>query len=191
MSIVIPLCHRPIKFNNSPLRGSAINLFGRWHSVNYYKQYNTAFHFLFFKYSILEFPWHGLCQRYKNKTNHPISSNSHPSATAKWAIFSLKIGGGSTKPTGTSYNFDSFNLTCNWIRKGSCVCAWKHFSAAIMNFGLRSHSKMDKTPCCVTNTTLEEKWDRQIHSVQKKTEHYEKCWCGQTNCGLTNDLWWM
>ena len=28
-----------------------------------------------------------------NKTNHPISSNSHPSATAKQAIFSLKIGG--------------------------------------------------------------------------------------------------
>ena len=30
----------------------------------------------------------------KNKTNHPILSNSHPSATAKYAIFSLKIGGG-------------------------------------------------------------------------------------------------
>ena len=33
-----------------------------------------------------------LCK--KNKTNHPISSNSYPSATAKLAIFSLKIGGG-------------------------------------------------------------------------------------------------
>ena len=33
----------------------------------------------------------------KNKTNHPISSNSHPSATAKSAIFSLKIGGGGYK----------------------------------------------------------------------------------------------
>ena len=41
----------------------------------------------------------------KNKTNHPISSNSYPSATANKAIHSLKIGG-STKPTGTSYNFD-------------------------------------------------------------------------------------
>ena len=30
----------------------------------------------------------------KNKTNHQISSNSHPSVTAKWTIFSLKIGGG-------------------------------------------------------------------------------------------------
>ena len=31
---------------------------------------------------------------YRNKTNQPISSNSHPSATEKYAIFSLKIGGG-------------------------------------------------------------------------------------------------
>ena len=30
----------------------------------------------------------------KNKTNYPISSNSHPSATANKAIYSLKIGGG-------------------------------------------------------------------------------------------------
>ena len=29
----------------------------------------------------------------KNKTNHQISSNSHPSATANKAIHSLKIGG--------------------------------------------------------------------------------------------------
>ena len=50
---------------------------------------------------LLIYVWHWL----KNKTNHPISSNSHPSATAKLAIFSLKIGGGVTKPTGTSYNF--------------------------------------------------------------------------------------
>ena len=41
-----------------------------------------------------------------NKTNHPISSNSHPSATANKAIHSLKIGKGGTKPTGTSFNFD-------------------------------------------------------------------------------------
>ena len=39
----------------------------------------------------------------KNKTNHPISSNSHPSATANKAKHSLKIGGGGVaKPTGTS-----------------------------------------------------------------------------------------
>ena len=39
----------------------------------------------------------------KNKTNQPISSNSHPLATANKAIHSLKIGGGGlTKPTGTS-----------------------------------------------------------------------------------------
>ena len=31
---------------------------------------------------------------YKHKTNHPISGNSHPSATANKAIHSLKIGGG-------------------------------------------------------------------------------------------------
>ena len=43
---------------------------------------------------------------YMNKTNHPISSNSHPSATANKAIHSLKIGGGVTKPTGTSYNLN-------------------------------------------------------------------------------------
>ena len=30
----------------------------------------------------------------KNETNHPISSNSHPSATTNKAIYSLKIGGG-------------------------------------------------------------------------------------------------
>ena len=37
-----------------------------------------------------------------NKTNHPISSNSHPSATANIAIHFLKIGGlgVATKPTG-------------------------------------------------------------------------------------------
>ena len=29
----------------------------------------------------------------KNKTNHPISSNNHPSASANKAIYSLKIGG--------------------------------------------------------------------------------------------------
>ena len=47
--------------------------------------------------------------RVKNKTNHPISSNSHPSATANKAIYSLKIaGGGFTKPTGTSYNFTKY-----------------------------------------------------------------------------------
>ena len=43
----------------------------------------------------------------KNKTNHLISSNSHPSATANKAIHRLKIGGGGfTKPRGTSCNFD-------------------------------------------------------------------------------------
>ena len=34
---------------------------------------------------------------HKNKTNHPISSNNHPSATANKAIHSLKIGGGGYK----------------------------------------------------------------------------------------------
>ena len=33
----------------------------------------------------------------KNKTNHPISSNSHPSATANKTIHSLKIGVGGIK----------------------------------------------------------------------------------------------
>ena len=33
----------------------------------------------------------------KNKTNHLISSNSHPTATANQAIHSLKIGGGGLK----------------------------------------------------------------------------------------------
>ena len=33
----------------------------------------------------------------KNKTNHPISSNSHPSVTVNKAIHSLKIRGGGTK----------------------------------------------------------------------------------------------
>ena len=41
---------------------------------------------------------------YKNKTNHPISSNSHPSATANKAKYTLKIGG-RAKATGTSYKF--------------------------------------------------------------------------------------
>ena len=45
--------------------------------------------------------------KHKNKTNHPISSNSQPSATANKAIHSLKkMGGGGTKPTETLYNFD-------------------------------------------------------------------------------------
>ena len=38
----------------------------------------------------------GSAKPYKDKTNHPISSKSHPSAT----------GGGATKRTGTSYNLD-------------------------------------------------------------------------------------
>ena len=42
---------------------------------------------------------------HKNKTNHPKSSNSHPSATANKAIHCLKWGG-VIKQTGTSYNFD-------------------------------------------------------------------------------------
>ena len=37
----------------------------------------------------------------KNKTKHPISSNSHPSATANKAIHCINRGGGGvTKPTG-------------------------------------------------------------------------------------------
>ena len=47
-----------------------------------------------------------------NKTNHPISSNSHTSATANKEIHSLKWGGGATKPTGTSYNFDKVWSVC-------------------------------------------------------------------------------
>ena len=35
-----------------------------------------------------------IVEKYKNKTNHPISSNSHPSATANKAMHSLKISGG-------------------------------------------------------------------------------------------------
>ena len=42
---------------------------------------------------------------HKNKTNHPISSNSHPSATANKAIHCLKWGD-LIKQTETSYNFD-------------------------------------------------------------------------------------
>ena len=38
------------------------------------------------------------------KANHLMSSNSHPSATTNLA--SQMKGGGSTKPTRTSYNFD-------------------------------------------------------------------------------------
>ena len=52
----------------------------------------------------------------KNKTNHPISSNSHPSATANKAIHSLKIWG-VTKPTGTSYNFDKVSCA-GWTTNG-------------------------------------------------------------------------
>ena len=42
------------------------------------------------------------CYMPKNKTNHPISSNSHPSASTNKAIHDLKWGGGggATKPTG-------------------------------------------------------------------------------------------
>ena len=43
---------------------------------------------------------------YKNQTNHPILSNSHPSATSNKAIHCLKLGGEGTQPMGTSYNFD-------------------------------------------------------------------------------------
>ena len=46
---------------------------------------------------------HGLIVYEKKKTNHPISSNRHPSATAHKAKYCLKCGAG-IKPTGTSYN---------------------------------------------------------------------------------------
>ena len=42
----------------------------------------------------------------KNKTNHTISNNIHPSASASKVIHSFKIGEGGTKPTEKSYNFD-------------------------------------------------------------------------------------
>ena len=45
-------------------------------------------------------------RRVKYKTNHPISSKNQTSASANKAIHNLKIVGGVTKPTGTSYNFD-------------------------------------------------------------------------------------
>ena len=41
-----------------------------------------------------------------NKTNNPISSNSHHSATTNETIHSLKWGKGGTKPKETSCNFD-------------------------------------------------------------------------------------
>ena len=42
---------------------------------------------------------HKYCSDVTTKTNHPISSNSNPSATAVIAIHCLKRGG-NTKPTG-------------------------------------------------------------------------------------------
>ena len=41
-----------------------------------------------------------------NKTNQPILSNSHTSATVNKAIHSIDIGGGVTKQTET-YSFDT------------------------------------------------------------------------------------
>ena len=47
------------------------------------------------------------CFTIQNKTDHPISNNSYPSATANKANTALiEEGGGVTKPTGTSYYFD-------------------------------------------------------------------------------------
>ena len=52
----------------------------------------------------MNYLWIQMVHVYKNKTNHPISSNSHPSATAN-AKHCLKLWGESSKkPTGTSYN---------------------------------------------------------------------------------------
>ena len=45
--------------------------------------------------------WRGVHEPYKKKTNHPISSNSHPSATTNKEKHSLKRGG-LQKPTRTS-----------------------------------------------------------------------------------------
>ena len=45
----------------------------------------------------------------KNKTNHPISSNSHPSATANKAIHSLKQWvAGSIPGRGIYFHFEYF-----------------------------------------------------------------------------------
>ena len=66
----------------------------------------------------------------QNKTNHPISSNSHPAATANKAIHSLKKEGGFTKqgehhiiltkyeavhPTAVSENNSSIPQVSIWV----------------------------------------------------------------------------
>ena len=43
---------------------------------------------------------------FKNKTNHPISSNSHPIDDRQQSNIHPQNRKGVTKPTGTSYNFD-------------------------------------------------------------------------------------
>ena len=56
---------------------------------------------------------------YENKTNHPISSNSHHSTTANIAVHYLKRGGGDTKPTGTSYNLDRVRRHLEKVRSSA------------------------------------------------------------------------
>ena len=48
-----------------------------------------------------------------NKTNHPVSSNSHPSATANKAIHSLKIRGGGLQNKREHHIIVTWNI-CNW-----------------------------------------------------------------------------
>ena len=59
----------------------------------------------------------------KNKTNHAISSNSHPSATANKAIHWLKIGGGGYKTNG--YIMAYYKMTYTIIIRQNRICKSK------------------------------------------------------------------
>ena len=56
--------------------------------------------------------WGNICIKIslKNKTNYPVSSSSHPSATAKTARHCLRWGEGVTESTGTSYTVDKIRF---------------------------------------------------------------------------------
>ena len=60
-------------------------------------------------------------EQVKNKTNHPISSDSNPSAIAKSNTMPKK---GVTKPTGASYNFEKSMVRCTRrpFRKMNNIC---------------------------------------------------------------------
>ena len=65
-------------------------------------------------------------QLWKNKTNHPISSNIHPSATANIAIHLLKRGGNFCQfELNNSHPSATANIAIHFLKRGGNICLFE------------------------------------------------------------------